>query len=261
MKLRLLWKAFILATVQLSNACVVVNNAELGVDPDSTDNQKPEDPNRSPYGAWTFEAAEDIVPGQSELFILYPNGQYFQWSPTEEPEERPNAELGTVQYLDGVLSQFQHVQNGAGGFDDDGGESPYSSSLTVDITETTMFMREPQLTWNRVTSATNPLVGAWDFDDQGYNHVLVFFAQGNYFQWCNDVACDAEVTGNQEVGNYLLEDGVLTIADVTTDGPGGFETGVTAVTTFSPDARDLTLAFFEDDATEPTESVTFRRLQ
>lgn len=260
MPFKLLGQAAVAAAIFLSMSCLVVQTPTDAPDDAKTNKEPYVAPAVSPYGAWTLEAPESIVSGASELFILYPNGHYFQWSSHEEAG-RPNAELGTVAYEAGILSGFQHVQNGSGGFDDDTGENPYGGSLTLNLTEKTLIMQEPQLTWHRVTSSTNPLVGAWDFDNLGHDHVLVFFANGAYFQWCNDVGCEAAASGQQEVGNYLYEDGVLTISAVSIDGPGGFEQDVTAVTTVSADQQNLTLDYYEQGITQPVESVAFRRVQ
>lgn len=166
---------------------------------------------------------------------------------TSDPFGQPGMERGTytVDETTGALSAtVLQDTNGTWGLSHPTG--PMTLALNGNILTMTESTGEGSeiSTWTRVASATNPIVGAWYYENGGQSGVVTFTADGRYL-FAQDGPADATGHPGIEYGTYTWNPATGAFASITivdTNGEWGFSNGFPPFIVVSGDT-----ATFSDD--------------
>ncbi|MDH5516437.1 MAG: hypothetical protein OEY36_01285 [Gammaproteobacteria bacterium] len=174
-------------------------------------------------GSWKLLEVDGAA-ALNDIYFTFNSDASFSY--TELNGELPNGvESGSYSYTADTLVTTVTTDNIGASLQQDGGIDNYGNpfSLSYTLVSNLLTLTSPDnniFTFERMsTSFTGALdTGTADFDD----HILVFFPNNTYFQWCNttDGNCSSD---SYEIGTYTQSDATYTINSHITEGDGGFD--------------------------------------
>ena len=194
--------------------------------PDAGSTTQPTDNNSSLAGitgTWKFTAVDGVATTNDAYFTFNSDGSF---SYTELNGELPNGvESGTYSYTADTLITTVTTDHIGAALQQDGGidnyGNPFSMSYTINANQLTLTTPSNSVYSFERSIAT--MTGALDTGTAGFDdHILVYFPNNHYFQWCNTAAgnCSAD---SHEIGTYTVSGSSYSIDSHIVDGDGGFD--------------------------------------
>lgn len=197
-------------------------NTPSPVDPN---NQTSDDTSTLPdiTGTWKFTELNGVAATNDSYFTFNSDASFTY---TELNGELPNGvESGSYTYTADTLITTVTTDHIGGPLQDDGGidnfGNPFTMSYTINANQLTLTAPDNSIfTFEYVTTS---FTGGQDIGTAGFDdHILVFFPNNHYFQWCNttDGNCNAD---SYEIGTYSVTGSTYSIDSHIINGDGGFD--------------------------------------
>ncbi len=242
----------------------------VDVTPGSTTPTTPPAATVSPVGSWDINA----LGFDSHILTFFPNGYYFQWCNILSGCASDSYEIGTYSGTNSSITVTSHIVNGLGGLDPVGSTFAVAVTGTEPNTGADTIVIANSVPFTRVSDVNNSIVGAWLMNDPqtgnptsfnpAVSEILVFYADGTYFQWTNPSSappsCNGTVTAYAEIGTYSYDAaaGQLTILSHIQNGVGGFDDPANSCL---PPAAPINTTIATDTMSFTDFGISFSRVQ